>query len=497
MVGALVQADRPLQPTEYGSTLPAPGDSAELADVVESFGLRQYHFGLLLVAWILQLCPSSTVMTTPFVLRPVRKEYGVSNAAVALVGSALTSGAVIGVFLFGPLNDRIGRKRANSIAVLGIGVLAGLHFFLPAGRSQGMEADWHAFGILLMLRIFLGIFFAGSASFWLLLFVEFLSSRRRGLMMIIASVGWSLGTLYSIWVASTFEGHFRMILAAPVMVCAIAIVVLQLSPESPRWLFVVGREDEGHRVLERVLESRMILAPTQGIKARCSLSERVHISGQDTREEAEFWADLRALFGPKLWRITTCTVLIHMSVHGASYVMLIWSPELLQQLLGANRIPYEIFAIAEIAGWLGTLCTAWFLDGCGRRPTLAGALFLTAATMVALAKVPRRYNWVMATYGTQQFVSGGMWPAMTTYTAECFPTALRGTGGSICQGLGRLTAVLLPILLGAVVDGGGIPALGIPALEAALYITSATYATGAVFAALIPQETANAKMQDV
>merc|ERR1719253_50643 len=77
----------------YGSGGPDQQDVYELADVMDGLGIRVYHSRVLLLSWVLQWCPAAVVMTMPFVLKPIREEYGINRPTVALIGSAVTLGA--------------------------------------------------------------------------------------------------------------------------------------------------------------------------------------------------------------------------------------------------------------------------------------------------------------------------------------------------------------------------------------------------------------------
>lgn len=484
---------------EYGAT--SDQDGMEMADLVEHFGLRWCHVWLLAVSWILLLCPSSIIMATPYVLGGLRDEYGVNRAASALVGSAVTLGAVIGVLTFGRLHDMVGRKVSHLAACVAIGSFAALHLALPQVRASdkgGINAGY-SFALLIILRVFLGILFAGPASFASLYFIEFLSSQLRGFLLTLCTAGWSVGTLYSIWVASTFEGNWRMVLAAPVPMCLIATIALAFCPESPRWLYVVGRKDEGRTVVNSIFASQIIIPTTVDHPLNhtpkhvrvSKIDEGKAVAGQSTLE------DLKQLFHPKLRLTVIATALIQMSVNGASYAMLIWSADILTHLLGIRHPPYELFVYGEMAGWVGTGIAAWLLDTLGRKCILVSALLATACCHWGLTLVPRTYLCICIMFLTLQLVGGGIWPAMTAYTNECFPTSLRGTGGALVQCCGRGMAVFFPVLLGAVLDNnvGLTPRLN--PFDTALCITAGLSVIGAVGAMLIPQETANAKLEDV
>mmetsp|Transcript_19489 Transcript_19489/g.58461 ORF Transcript_19489/g.58461 Transcript_19489/m.58461 type:complete len:508 (+) Transcript_19489:155-1678(+) len=498
------EAALPLQAADrrtYGGAAPGPEqDVYELADVMDGFGIRSYHWKVLLLSWVLQLCPAAVVMTTPFVLKPIREEFDINRPTVALIGSAVTTGAVIGVLVFGPLHDQIGRKRANLLAVLGIGILAVMHLALPSHLEPLGQVEVRSFVCLVMLRFAIGIAFGGAAGYALLHFVEFLPARLRGLMMTLSSLGWSIGTLYSIMIASVFEKDWRVVLASPVLVCCLAFPLLLVGPESPRWLFTVGREQESRSVLGEIAASRRLLSPELPTRKLNSVPERVVLSHKvvDPDKDANLCSDMKTLFGPSLRRTTIVTMVIQVSVNGASYVNLIWMPEILTGLLGTRRVPYEMFVYSEVVSWVGTLWSAWAMDHWGRRPTLTICLVGTAVTMQALVMVPGTYNWILFVFLLQSAAGGGIWPAMQTYCAECFPTVLRGTGGSLCQGLGRTASVLLPIVVGALLDGQarehGIA--GDRKVSSAISFSALIWSLGALGALMIPLETANSKMAD-
>jgi len=495
-----VQGAAPLrnQQPEYGSA--TEDDGVEMADVIESFGLRHCHVALLGVTWLLLLCPSSIIMATPYVLGELRTEFGVSRAAAALVGSAVTLGAVIGTCTFGRLHDLMGRRLCHLLAAISIGFFAALHLALPLVSPTGGIDTIVAFCILLALRVILGILFAGPASFAALYLIEFLPSQMRGFILTLCTAGWSLGTLYSIGVASLFDGHWRIVLAAPLPVCIVAATALAFCPESPRWLFIVGKKEEARAVMNDVFASRVVVATNvQQPWTTAPKSMRVEkiddgktmAAGQSTMD------DLALLFSHKLRRTVIAAALMQCAVNGASYAMLIWSADILMQLMHIDKPPYSLFVYGELVGWIGTGFAACLLDTLGRKCILSVTLSATSVCLWGLTIVPRTYFWIGTMFLLLQTVGGGIWPAMTAYTNECFPTALRGTGGAFVQACGRATAVFFPILLGAVLDAKISLAGQMTPINMALYLIAGVSMLGAVGAMLIPHETANAKMEDI
>merc|ERR1719223_1532773 len=99
--------------------------------------------------------------------------------------------------------------------------------------------------------------------------------------------------------------------------------------------------------------------------------------------------DLAQLFHPKLRRTVIAAALMQMAVNGASYAMLIWSADILMQLMNINKPPYGLFVYGEMVGWIGTGFAACLLDTLGRKTILAALMFATSVCLWGLAMVPR------------------------------------------------------------------------------------------------------------
>eukprot|EP00931_Biecheleriopsis_adriatica_P082678 TRINITY_DN56125_c0_g1_i1.p4 TRINITY_DN56125_c0_g1~~TRINITY_DN56125_c0_g1_i1.p4 ORF type:complete len:116 (-),score=13.46 TRINITY_DN56125_c0_g1_i1:73-420(-) len=111
--------------------------------------------------------------------------------------------------------------------------------------------------------------------------------------------------------------------------------------------------------------------------------------------------------------------------------------------------------------------------------------------------LPLSYWFVVALEISRNVAAAGLWPVMVTFEGESFPTALRGTGSAICEGVGRAAAIVMPAIIGFVLDGSlTIP--GVPDRKLAPFLLVALlYWLGLIMSVLSPQETANAKLQDV
>lgn len=557
-----------------GGSYGATGDEStpvELADVVEDFGLRWVHVWLMLLIWSVQACAGAVISPVPYVMDAVVKEYGVGRGEAALLSSGVLLGGMLGLPVWGPLHDRIGRWKCILLEVGCLLVFSAAHMWLPVGVPPSGEEGkvsaatlfaWHhSFALLLALRVCVGFFFGAIAAMSPMYFVEFLASEGRGILFSIAGVGWTFGSVWSIFLAKYLEGDWRTILSAPCLPCLVAFIALQFFPESPRWLYVSGKPEEGRAALNWVLKSPVLLsswgqtgryaeAPALVTVSSCeddddmvggggrrhvepvrpgfaSPAPRRHrgIGARDaskSRQEGEpvsFTERFFALFstgkdknGDNLLRVTLCCIGTMMMIAGAAYGAMIWAPTMLRELLGVDRVPYAIFVWGEVAGVCGVFIAAALLDTrLGRRGTLAASFFMAAAVLVLLAHVGGNYIMILILFNLVQISMGAVWTAQGTYTTEAFPTYLRGTANAVISICGRVVAMSLPIGIGEILDGPGLAAPGsgssslgggsggfsIPPYTLAIYVLASFLVVGGFIALAIRRDTAHAKLSDV
>eukprot|EP00927_Polykrikos_kofoidii_P043113 TRINITY_DN3717_c0_g5_i1.p1 TRINITY_DN3717_c0_g5~~TRINITY_DN3717_c0_g5_i1.p1 ORF type:complete len:515 (-),score=46.31 TRINITY_DN3717_c0_g5_i1:83-1579(-) len=487
-----------LPSTSYGLEQDSAEDAVELKDVIESVGWRWFHMRLLALTWIFQVAPAAIIGAVPFVLRHVREEYHVSMSFVSAISSATMVGSAIGTILFGWLNDVWGRKRSCLLASLGMGLLCALHLALPRAHLSNGAANAD-FALLVALRFGIGIFFAGAAgTLTQLLLSEFLPSRFRGTVLTCGNAGWSFGTIYVLLILRAFDDNWRLILAAPTLVAAVAFALFFHCSESMRWLFVMGREEEGRVVLGSVVASQVLLATPGTESDHQVVPRRIVVTRNDQRSkkvmDTSLGKNLSKLFEREYRVLTLCSISLQVSLNAASYISSVWFPEVIQKLMNVPTMPYTLFIYCEILGWISVFLVAYLLDAWGRRPTLIGLFALTTLLIFSFEVVPPTYEWLAMVYLLQSMCINGLWPAMTAYLGECFPTSIRGVANSLGGVCGRIASVVGPLICGFLLDRS---ASSSHPYRPVVMLSAGLFAMGCVGAYFIPCETANASMEDV
>eukprot|EP00747_Dinoflagellata_sp_TGD_P093517 gnl/TRDRNA2_/TRDRNA2_165789_c0_seq2.p1 gnl/TRDRNA2_/TRDRNA2_165789_c0~~gnl/TRDRNA2_/TRDRNA2_165789_c0_seq2.p1 ORF type:complete len:492 (+),score=74.98 gnl/TRDRNA2_/TRDRNA2_165789_c0_seq2:83-1558(+) len=474
------------KPSDYGATeTDAP---VELSEVAEDFGVRRIHVQLILLHWLASTCCSAVTTPAPLVLGRIRIAYGVSYAASSLASTGVSLGALFGGALFGWLNDAIGRRTCMMIEAVWIGSFAMLHLLLPVGT------DGWQFACFVFLRIGIGIPFGGLSSMAPIHLIEFLPSGVRGLISGIGSLGWSWGSIYVFIRAATVDESWQSLLSAPAPVCVVFFIALFFVYESPRWLFVAGRRDDGRVVVNWILQSPELCESCRKAPVGLKTAPANIVVSLEKAPELSLQDRLRGLFEAKLRRTTICCILGLVAVAGSTYGLYVWAPTFLQALLGQDKTPYELLLWGEVAAICGTLSAAGINDHIGRQLLL---VFSCIAFALGIAFLPHANGLVAITmlYLWISFANPHMWSAAAVYAAEALPTDMRGTGNAVAWFSARATGMMVPLVMGLILEGDGL--FGFAAVATALYVLAVVAFAGAIVAMFFPRETAGLKMEDV
>ncbi|MGV9772065.1 MFS transporter [Streptosporangium sp. NPDC003464] len=341
--------------------------------------------------------------------------FGVDEAGIGLVLSAVAFGMIPGALVWGPVADRIGRRPACFWSLAAYGVIALASAFAPNVET------------LIALRVASGLALAGVYTVTFPYFLELLPTRSRGRAAVYLSIGWPIGMLAAIG-ASVWLGDlgWHVVVVASAVAGLWAFAIRAWVPESPYWLAARGRQDEARAVL------RALGSPD---------ADAVFTV---TTERAGHPLDL--LRG-RLRMITVVMLLLNSAFNWGYWGLQTWLPTLLQQKglsMDASLGFAALSALMMIPGYVSaSLLTGRF----GRKKVflvyvvaaaLGGLGFATASTMTGLYVG----NFVLS------FFSLGAWGVWNTWNGEFYPTALRGTGYSWATASQLVATTVAPSAVG-------------------------------------------------
>src|SRR5215213_6515643 len=325
-------------------------------------------------------------------------------AEVGLAGSAYILGACIGALFFARLADRIGRKKLFMLTLA-------IFLFGSVLTAFSMSPLW-----FIACRVITGSGVGGEYSAIHSAVDELIPARVRGWVDLVIGgsywIGTILGSLASLLLLdeSLFAKDIGWRLAfglAAVMGFAI-LLVRRNVPESPRWLFLHGREEEAERV-------------TADIERQITTS-----TGQAFLYNAIFFT--YALVLTTIYNVPSGNV-------------------------GLYLLPFAV------GNFLGPLLLGRFFDTIGRKPMIAGTYILSGILLIitgilfqngTLTATTQTVAWCIIFF----FASAGASAAYLT-VSEIFPMETRAMAIAFFYAVGTLVGGFGgPLLFGALIQSG-------------------------------------------
>jgi MFS family permease len=409
-----------------------------------------------------------------------------SASQVGAAGSAYILGACLGALYFGRLADRLGRKRLFMIT-LGV-FLAG-----SVATAFSMSFAW-----FLACRFITGAGVGGEYSAIHSAVDELIPARVRGAVDLVIGgsywIGTILGSLASLVLLdeSLFAKDIGWRLAfglAAAMGLGI-LLVRRNVPESPRWLFLHGHEQEAERVtrdIERQIvdSTRQELIPprrTIRIKQRGPMGVG-EIAGVVFRMYPK-----RTFVGLALF---TGQAFLYNAIFFTYALVLTDIYEVPAASVGYYLLPFAV------GNFLGPLLLGRLFDTVGRKPMIAGTYILSGVLLVitgvlfkngTLNATTQTVAWCVIFF----FASAGASAAYLT-VSEIFPMETRAMAiaffyatGTIVGGFGG------PLLFGALIQSGDPGQIFIGYVVGAVVMI-----IGGVIQALMGVEAAGRDLEDI
>ncbi len=402
----------------------AQGTTVDVTEVIDSGRFGSFQWSVAIWCGVLVTLDGFDNGVIGFVAPVIAPAWGVNVPAFGPVFGAGLFGLMLGALASGPLADRFGRKVVVLLSTLIFSVFA-LATVLA-----------HSIDQLYALRFLTGLGVGGLMPNSIALTAEFAPRRIRATVVAIMFLGFPLGAGGGGFIGAQLIPHFGwqslFLLGGllPLLLLPVAILVL---PESIR--FLVSRSHRPTHVaglLNRLTRTE----DYNGTENFIIAEEKLH--GFTVRHLV---TEGRAVNTALLWIIFFCNLLV-------IYFLNSWLPTILRDSGVALETSLRLSGLVSWGGIVSTLLLGPIVDRYGA-PGVVVLLYIAAALFVFGIGLSGA-NVLLLTLtiaGCGACVIGGQ-SFINVMSAVLYPTAIRSTGVGWALGIGRVGAIVGPVIGG-------------------------------------------------
>lgn len=357
-----------------------------------------------------------------------------------LVFSSAYIGQFLGAWGFGLLSERYGRKNAFVAALFLYGIL-----------SVATAFAWNLQS-LVVIRVVQGLGLGGEIPAAAVLINEMLRTQKRGRISMTYQTIFQWGALLTPVIGLLFFNLFGQALGWRLMFvfggipALVAIYAWFKLPESPRWLVDRGRYDEADDVVREMEDQSWDQPLAAPVRTAPPPLEHLRFG--------ELFGGIYLKRTLMVWTAWLCSFFV-------AYGYSLWLPTLYVKIGG---LPVNDALALSIVPWIFNmtlmyLSAAFFIDRIGRKPIFVfGFLSIIVAGFGGAFIVAYWHTTVwQVLFGIGLLLGIGTSLCTTmlfTYTAEIYPTRMRGLGVAAGSGMLRLAAVIAPAAVGSLLAAG-------------------------------------------
>ncbi|WP_442545134.1 MFS transporter [Arthrobacter sp. KN11-1C] len=373
---------------------------------------------------------------------------GMSTADIGVAAAVYVAGACVGALVFGHLTDRFGRKKLFLLTL-------GLYLLATVATAFSLNPMW-----FFICRFFTGAGIGGEYAAINSAIDELIPAARRGVVDLAINGSFWLGTAFGASLSvlllnpSIFAPGigWRLAFGLGAFLGLLILLVRRNVPESPRWMFIHGRDKEADRLV-RAIEDDVEEATGE------KLSEVHETLKVRQRKSIGFGVIIKTAVQRYPKRVVLGLSLFIGQAFLYNAVFFTYALVLTKLLnVPSDVAPWTLVPIA-VGNFLGPLVLGRFFDSVGRRTMISGTYIasgvLLAGTAFIFSGGALDAFWLTACWMVIFFfASAGASSAYLT-VSEIFPMETRAMAIAFFYAVGTgLGGMIGPILFGRFVEQG-------------------------------------------
>ncbi|MFD4323128.1 MFS transporter [Nocardioides sp. NPDC058538] len=403
---------------------------------IDAAAMTPYQWMVVALCVLLNCLDGFDVMAMAFTASSLSEEFALSGSELGVLLSAGLVGMAVGSLALAPVADVIGRR---PLILISVG-LATLGMLLSAVAPSAV--------LLGLARVVTGLGVGGILASTNVIASEYASARWRGLAIGLYTAGYGIGaTLGGVAARGMLADlGWRSVFVAGGVATGIALILLVvLLPESVDFL-VQRRPRQAVERINRILGRLGQPAITSDALEAAPRPTTRHRSGNPG-----------VLLSADLRRSTLLIWVAFLATMFGFYFVNSWTPQLLVTSGMSEADAVTAGMMLALGGTAGSVLYGLVASRLDSRLVLIGFTVLSALTMVVFITSTALLTVALIIGVVVGALINGCIAGLYTITPAVYSTEIRSTGMGWAIGIGRIGAILSPMLAGRLLDASWTP----------------------------------------
>jgi AAHS family 4-hydroxybenzoate transporter-like MFS transporter len=399
-------------------------DTINVSEVIDHSRLGAVQLTVVVLCATSLLMDGFDVQTIGYVGPALTRDLNVASAALAPVFAAGLFGILLGSLLFSVLADKVGRRPVLIGATFYYAVLS-----LATAFAQTLDQ-------LVVIRFVAGLGLGAIMPNAVSLVSEYSPRRSRATLMMIVANGFTIGAAFggfvSAWLIPSFGWRSVFVFGGAVPL-AVAVAMWAWLPESLPLMVSRGKTHRRMGEWLRRVDPSLAVGPGTTFVAREQPKGGFLV--------AQLFQDGRAAATVLLW------IIYFMNLVNL-YALSAWLPTVVRDSGYSAQTAVWVGTMLQVGGVLGTFALGWLIDRFGFIAVLGVTLSIGCVGIALIGQQGLTFAFLVVTVFVAGWCVIGGQSAVNALAGTYYPTHLRSTGIGWGLGIGRVGAIVGPLMAG-------------------------------------------------
>ncbi len=405
----------------------------EIRSRIDDGPLAAGQYLIFLICFLLNLADGFDLVAMSYAAPALSDDWGVQASELGVIFSAALAGMTIGAMFLSPLSDKLGRRT--------------IILFSSALTSVSMLSVLYVDSItqMVVMRFLTGLGIGGILASAASVASEFAPERYRSFAVVFVGSGFAVGQVIGGPIAADVipdDGWRQLFLYGGLLTAGLFVLACIFLPESIEYTASKTGNDQA-----RLARINNLLVRMQ----RQALNKLPRSQVGDIVKKGNIGSLLNARFRRRtlhLWAI-------FFPAYWSSYFLVNWIPTLFVNSGLTQEQGIFALTLYTLGGLIGALSIGYLSTRLRLVPLLA-IMFLATAALLGLfvALKPESLFLSNTLVLAMGFTFIGSFTALYAVVTQIYPAEIRATGLGWSIGLGRIGAILSPLVAGFLVSAG-------------------------------------------